>query len=58
MIDILHGCNNALAEKHIPEIPPRQDTLGGPSGRRADMVRVSMLFTVPHALFCTQGGAC
>ena len=39
VIDILHGCANELAAKHIPEVAPREDTLGGPKGRRADMVR-------------------
>ena len=39
MIDILHGCANGLAAQHIPEVAPREDTLGGPRGRRADMVR-------------------
>lgn len=32
------GVSNALADRHIPEIDKRNDTLGGPLGRRADMV--------------------
>jgi hypothetical protein len=34
----LKGVNNPLAEKHIPEISPRNDELAGPKGRRADQV--------------------
>lgn len=32
------GVNNELALRHIPDIAPRNDTLAGPMGRRADMV--------------------
>ena len=37
--EILKGCANELADKHIPQVEPRQDTLGGPKGRRADTAR-------------------
>jgi hypothetical protein len=30
--------NNELADRHIPEIPKRNDTLAGPKGRRSDRV--------------------
>lgn len=36
--EILKGCANELADKHIPQVEPRQDTLAGPKGRRADTV--------------------
>jgi hypothetical protein len=36
--DYLHGTHNALAGRHLPGVEPRQDSLAGPSGRRADMV--------------------
>ena len=32
------GVNNELALRHIPEVAPRNDTLAGPYGRRADQV--------------------
>ena len=32
------GVNNELAVRHIPHIAPRNDTLAGPYGRRADQV--------------------
>mmetsp|Transcript_7473 Transcript_7473/g.18044 ORF Transcript_7473/g.18044 Transcript_7473/m.18044 type:complete len:904 (+) Transcript_7473:124-2835(+) len=32
------GVNNELAERHVKDIPPRNDTLAGPYGRRADQV--------------------
>ena len=32
------GVNNELATRHIPEVAPRNDTLAGPAGRRADQV--------------------
>ncbi|MEW5312642.1 MAG: hypothetical protein WDW38_004261 [Sanguina aurantia] len=32
------GVNNELADRHIPEIAKRNDTLAGPAGRRADQV--------------------
>lgn len=32
----LKGVNNELALKHIPQVPPRNDTLAGPYGRRSD----------------------
>ncbi len=35
----LKGVNNELALKHVPEVPPRNDTLAGPYGRRGDQVR-------------------
>ena len=34
----LKGVDNALALKHVPEVPPRNDTLAGPYGRRGDQV--------------------
>ncbi len=34
----LKGVHNELALKHIPDVAPRNDTLAGPQGRRADMV--------------------
>lgn len=34
----LEGTHNELAERHLPGVEPRQDTLAGPVGRRADMV--------------------
>jgi hypothetical protein len=33
------GVNNALADRHIPEIPKRNNTFAGPSDRRSDQVR-------------------
>lgn len=33
---LLKGIRNDMALKHIPEVEPRNDTLGGPPGRRAD----------------------
>lgn len=32
------GVANELATRHIPEVEPRNDTLAGPNGRRADQV--------------------
>ena len=32
----LLGVNNALADRHIPDVPRKEDHYGGPSGRRAD----------------------
>lgn len=32
------GVDNELAKRHIPEVSPRNDTLAGPFGRRADQV--------------------
>ena len=32
----LKGVNNDLAQRHIPEISPRNDSLAGPFGRRSD----------------------
>eukprot|EP00198_Chlamydomonas_reinhardtii_P007590 XP_001696927.1 predicted protein [Chlamydomonas reinhardtii] len=32
------GVANELAVRHIPHVPPRNDTLAGPFGRRADQV--------------------
>jgi hypothetical protein len=37
-LDYLEGVHNALALKHVPHVQPRQDTLAGPKGRRADKV--------------------
>ncbi len=37
--EILKGCSNELADKHIAQVQPRQDTLAGPKGRRADTAR-------------------
>jgi peptidyl serine alpha-galactosyltransferase len=34
----LKGVHNELADRHIPEIPKRNDTFAGPPGRRSDMV--------------------
>jgi hypothetical protein len=34
----MKGVNNALAMKHIPQVPPRQDSFAGPSGRRSDQI--------------------
>ena len=34
----LQGVNNDLALKYIPTVEPRDDTLAGPKGRRADQV--------------------
>ncbi len=31
------GTDNELAERHIPELPRRNDTLAGRRGRRSDM---------------------
>jgi hypothetical protein len=36
--DYLIGVDNALAERHIPEVPKRADALAGPQGRRADRI--------------------
>lgn len=36
--DYMIGVNNELADRHIPEIPRRNDTLAGPLGRRSDKV--------------------
>ena len=35
----LKGVNNELATKHIPEVPPRNDTLAGPRYRKSDQVK-------------------
>jgi hypothetical protein len=32
------GTDNELADRHIPEIAKRNDTLAGPKGRRSDRV--------------------
>lgn len=32
------GVYNDMALRHVPEVPPRTDTLAGPAGRRADVV--------------------
>lgn len=45
MIDVMPGCKNELAEKHLPQIAPREDTYGGPKGRRADMVSLTHTLT-------------
>ena len=34
----MDGVANDLALRHIPEVPPRNDTLAGPYGRRGDQV--------------------
>ncbi len=34
----LKGVNNEMAEKYLPNIPPRNDSLAGPEGRRSDQV--------------------
>ena len=34
----MKGVSNELALKYIPDVPPRNDTLAGPVGRRSDMV--------------------
>lgn len=34
----LEGVHNALAETHVPEVAPRNDTRAGPEGRRGDQV--------------------
>jgi hypothetical protein len=39
----VQGVNNALALKHVPEVPPREDTLAGPKGRRGDQVPICSL---------------
>eukprot|EP00879_Flechtneria_rotunda_P017349 GHRR01018175.1.p1 GENE.GHRR01018175.1~~GHRR01018175.1.p1 ORF type:complete len:350 (+),score=62.58 GHRR01018175.1:1082-2131(+) len=36
--DYMVGVNNALADRHIPEIPRRNNTLAGPADRRSDKV--------------------
>lgn len=36
--DYMIGVNNELADRHIPEIEKRTDTLAGPAGRRSDRV--------------------
>jgi hypothetical protein len=36
--DYMIGVNNELADRHIPEVPRRNDTLAGPVGRRSDKV--------------------
>lgn len=36
--DYMIGVNNELADRHIPEIPKRNDSLAGPLGRRSDKV--------------------
>ena len=38
MLSGVQGVNNALALKHVPEVPPREDELAGPKGRRGDQV--------------------
>lgn len=40
----VQGVNNALALKHVPEVPPREDELAGPKGRRGDQVPPACLF--------------
>ncbi len=55
--EILKGCANELADKHIPQVEPRQDTLAGPKGRRADTVSsLSFNIFLPtiHCLFVTM----
>lgn len=36
--DYMIGVDNELADRHIPEIARRNDTLAGPAGRRSDRV--------------------
>lgn len=36
--DYLIGVDNALADRHIPEVDRRHDALAGPAGRRADRI--------------------
>jgi len=48
----MKGVANELAERHIKDVPPRNDTLAGPYGRKADQVRLSSPaseFSVCHA---------
>ena len=35
--DYMKGTDNELADRHIPELPKRNDTLAGRRGRRSDM---------------------
>lgn len=35
--DYMKGTDNELAERHIPELPVRNDSLAGRRGRRSDM---------------------
>lgn len=48
------GVNNELATRHIPEIPPYNDTLAGPAGRRGDQVR-PMRNAAAKVLACSPG---
>lgn len=47
MYHYLQGVDNELAERHIPEIMPRQDRLAGPLGRRSDKVSSCEFVTEP-----------
>ena len=55
------GVDNELAERHVNDVPRRNDTLAGPYGRRADQVCVCMRACV-CACVCVwwggEGGGC
>lgn len=50
----LKGVNNEMAEKYLPNIPPRNDSLAGPQGRRSDQVKIPppSLNPEPHTKGC------
>jgi hypothetical protein len=47
--DYMVGVNNELADRHIPEIGRRNDTLAGPLGRRSDKVSKGGAMVAWHA---------
>ncbi|GBF96079.1 peptidyl serine alpha-galactosyltransferase [Raphidocelis subcapitata] len=47
--DYMKGVTNDLALRHIPQIPPRNDTLAGPAGRRGDVVGAPYFMRVDDA---------
>mgnify|MGYP001811253738 CR=1 FL=1 len=43
------GVHNDLALRHVPEMPPRNDTLAGPVGRRGDVVGAPYFMSMEDA---------
>jgi len=50
------GVDNELAERHVNDVPRRNDTLAGPYGRRADQVCVCMRACVCACVCVWWGG--
>lgn len=46
----LKGVDNELALKHVPEVPPRNDSLAGPVGRRGDQVQRPRITSIHPAV--------